>query len=622
MTDKKLDVNEKKVNVPKTEDRKVNEKKTTDKKVNAKKTAEKKDKKAKGISIGMKVFAAMAVMIVLYFMTVLMDITALDRIAKNTDQIGDVYLQLVALEGEAASSMEQIRMYCHMGFYRYGRDDAEPNNVRLEEAIEKFDATIAEIATVTADSGNEEIMAFGNEYLECARTYSDFAKKGLEDLKKGNMSNMSLKIDNFADYYQPIQDFQSRFDAVMEEASVALQTNNADKISRTRSLDMTLFGFYLLLVVFTVFIIVRTVTMPAAASKRRVNDIVNKIDHRQGDLTERIPVRTTDEIGQMAEGVNKFLEQLQGIMQKLKVQSEKLMESSASVNREISVSNESASSVSAAMEEMAASMEEISATLGQIVSGTDSVMEEIDQMNAHVNDGVHLVKDIRNRADEMRSNTISSKNQTSSNVEEIRVALGSALADSRSVEKIKKLTQEIMSITNQTNLLSLNASIEAARAGEAGRGFAVVADEIRSLADSSAETAGNIQTISTQVTEAVDKLARSAEAILQFIDDKVMKDYEDFEEVVDQYQQDAESVDKLLNEFAKNAGGIAETMKTMNTGINDISVAVDENAKGVTSVADNAVSLVEAINQIQKESMNSEEISKVMSAEVERFKKV
>lgn len=162
------------------------------------------------------------------------------------------------------------------------------------------------------------------------------------------------------------------------------------------------------------------------------------------------------------------------------------------------------------------------------------------------------------------------------------MALSAALEDSRSVEKIKKLTQEIMSITNQTNLLSLNASIEAARAGEAGRGFAVVADEIRSLADSSAETAGNIQTISTQVTEAVDKLARSAEAILQFINKKVMKDYDDFENVVDRYQQDAESVDRLISDFAKNAGGIAETMK----------------------------------------SMNSEEISKVMSAEVERFKKV
>lgn len=162
------------------------------------------------------------------------------------------------------------------------------------------------------------------------------------------------------------------------------------------------------------------------------------------------------------------------------------------------------------------------------------------------------------------------------------MAFSAALEDSRSVEKIKKLTQEIMSITNQTNLLSLNASIEAARAGEAGRGFAVVADEIRSLADSSAETAGNIQTISTQVTEVVDKLARSAEAILQFINEKVMKDYDDFENVVDRYQQDAESVDRLISDFAKNAGGIAETMK----------------------------------------SMNSEEISKVMSAEVERFKKV
>lgn len=136
----------------------------------------------------MKKFATMAIVIVLYFVTVFMDISALGRIAKNTDRIDDVYLQLVALEGEAASSMEQIRMYCHMGFYRYGRDEAEPNNINLEEAIGKFDETIAKIAALAAESEEEEIVVFGNQYLECAQTYSDFAKKGLEDLKKGNMS--------------------------------------------------------------------------------------------------------------------------------------------------------------------------------------------------------------------------------------------------------------------------------------------------------------------------------------------------------------------------------------------------------------------------------------------------
>ena len=120
----------------------------------------------------------------------------------------------------------------------------------------------------------------------------------------------------------------------------------------------------------------------------------------------------------------------------------------------------------------------------------------------------------------------------------------------------------------------------------------------------------------------MERLAKNAEGMLKFVDDKVMKDYDTFVEVVNQYRQDAESVHDILNEFAGNAGDIAETMKAMNAGISDISIAVDESAKGVASVADNAVSLVDAINQIQAESENSKNISQMLSDEVERFKKV
>lgn len=580
---------------------------------------------AKGIkrrSIGARIFGAMLVMTVIAVFTIVCGIGALRTIGDYNEVIGDACLGMERANGQLAASTQKMQMYAALIHYEQMGDTSLYYRDLLKKANESVQTYGAELHNLADMTGDENLIAVANTYLLSVSDLSECAIKLIAAVEKFDRDTFTQEATKLSGYVNDMMEKEAQFGTALDTYCDFIMNRSAVKISGTYTFDMIMCGIIIIVAAAELFIVAKTVSGPAKKSRTQVDDIVKKIENDQGDLTERITVSSNDEIGQMAVGVNNFIEQLQVIMRKLKKESENLKNSALAVNNEVGTSNESASSVSAAMEEMSASMEEISATLGQIASGSDSIMTQIEQMNSHVQDGVRLVRDITNRADEMHHDTLESKEATADNVENIRKDLSAALTDSRSVEKINELTQDILGISSQTNLLSLNASIEAARAGDAGRGFAVVADEIRGLADSSAATASNIQSISATVTEAVERLAKNAEAMLKFVDQKVMKDYDTFVEVVDQYQQDAESVNDILNEFAGNAGEIAETMKAMNTGISDISIAVDESAKGVTSVADNAVSLVEAINQIQAESENSKNISQMLSDEVERFKKV
>lgn len=313
---------------------------------------------------------------------------------------------------------------------------------------------------------------------------------------------------------------------------------------------------------------------------------------------------------------------MQSLIKKLKEQSQNIIDSVDEVTTQIEDSNKSAINISAATEELAASMQEVSATIEQILEGSNQILVKVQGMDERAQFGSEDASQIKANVRIIKKETEDNKQAAVKMLEEIGPVLEKAVEDSKSVERINVLTGNILDIVSQTNLLALNASIEAARAGEAGKGFAVVADEIRQLADSSREIANNIREISVLVTEAVENLSAEASKMLDFVNTDVARDYNNFADVVTQYETDVDRMDAILIEFAKQSADIADTMQMMVNGIGDISTAADESASGVVGVAEDISELVTYITKIQEEMENNRAISKDLEEEVKRFKKV
>lgn len=433
--------------------------------------------------------------------------------------------------------------------------------------------------------------------------------------------NVQLE-DMLVEYEDNIHKGNTSGIAKMEAEMDDLFSKSDTKINGTMVFDVILVVVSAVIIVACILIANATIAGPARKAGKQIDEIIGKIADGHGDLTDRIDVKSNDEIGALVAGFNDFIGQLQGLMRNLKDEATKMLDSAENITSQVGISNENAVNVSAAMEEMSASMEEVAATVEQLATSSNKVLAQLQEVGTRVQEGADMVENIKQNAGTMYKQTVDSKEKAHEVIGEIRSELAESVENSKSVDKIRELTDEILGIAGQTNLLALNASIEAARAGEAGRGFAVVAEQIRVLADSSKNTANNIQEISGIVTLAVEKLAKNAENMLQFVDETVIKDYDSFVEIVDQYHADAENMDRLIDEFANNAANVSSVMETMTQGLNDISITVDEAAKGVTEVAENTSDLVNAMSLIKEETGVSVGISQSLNNEVGRFENV
>lgn len=414
--------------------------------------------------------------------------------------------------------------------------------------------------------------------------------------------------------YKPIEDNAGKVVAILgcdyDASSIAAELQKA--VVQTLQIG----GICLILAILILTIIVSRITKGLMQVNAKIYDLV----HNEGDLTQKLDVRSGDELELIAGNVNELLAYIRKIMIGISSGSMRLMSSSRKMVDHLSSADESITDVSATMQEMSAAMEETTSSLNQITEAIDEIYSSVERIAGNADAGKVSSQEMESRASGANDAAAEGEKKANIETEKMAASLNEKIAKSKSVEQIEILTSNIIEITEQTNLLALNASIEAARAGEAGRGFAVVADEIGKLACNSADAAAKIRQVSAEVIQAVDELAEGSQQMIEFVRNSTEEGFGGLVATSENYATDANAMRAMMEQFAQTAEELRSTMDGIRESISAVNIAVEESAKGIAGVSESSVQLTGNVNDIQSEASDNNGIAEDLATEVGKFK--
>lgn len=309
------------------EEKKLTEEKAAKVRGKKAKKAKKKPGKLHKTSIGMKIYSCMAVMGISFLIVVFANISILGTVEKNNDKLVNVYMELEQAKSVTAESYQQTAKYAESCVNR----PKDVNFAGLESAIQTVRDNMDTTKKCVKKTGDKSLISRVDAWEVKMEDFLDSAELILTKCQQGDIEAASNTLSALGGPYTYVQIAQGDFEELFNSELANIEKTNTQAISRIRQINYICSGVVVFIILVMVLIVYKTIVRPTKKSGEQIRQISDKISKNEGDLTERIMVRYGDEVGQMAMGMNGFLDQLQNVMQNLKSEADNMTSSAQAV---------------------------------------------------------------------------------------------------------------------------------------------------------------------------------------------------------------------------------------------------------------------------------------------------
>lgn len=469
------------------------------------------------------------------------------------------------------------------------------------------------------DAGNMQFIVDSDETENQGKIGDSYETTDmmLEAMEGNTVVSEEPTNDEFGQYFSAFSPIYNQAGDVTAIIGVDLELSVIEgNLASLRNTIIIFAGISFLMSIGVGLLISRSIGRNLKVVNQKIDDVV----YSDGDLTQLIQMNSGDELELMANSLNGFLEQIRSVVGKIITSADAIDGLQNNIGSHLQSAARKINLSITAMAEITDKMKITAASTATIQDTVTAMNVMVDQISGESAAGSDRAGEISQTAISMKQDAVTSREQAQVLLKEITSELNVRIDQSKAVENIGNLSEEIINIAKRTNILALNAKIESARAGEAGKSFAVVASQVAELAENSSKTAQEIGNVSRSALEAVDGLKTTISRFVSFMETNVLEDYEKLVGTGEEFNKNADEFYHLLDGFKQKTKQLSQAMGDIQTKLDTAAKTIDSNVHSVGDISETITELNRNMSYIEHCSQQNGESVNDLNQAVKHFK--